>query len=70
MQDVTQAFAVYPERPELINKSTLIKIEGQFANEELAREMINREGWILVMPDLEGGNNQVGEMLRWIIGEA
>ena len=70
LQDVTQAFAVYPERPELINRSTLIKVEGQFANEELAREMINREGWILVMPDLEGGNNQVGEMLRWIIGEA
>ena len=70
LQSVTQAFAVYPERPELINRSTLIKVEGQFANEDLAKEMVNREGWILIMPDLEGGNNQVGEMLKWIIGEA
>ncbi|KAF8349050.1 hypothetical protein F5887DRAFT_879230 [Amanita rubescens] len=67
LQNVTQAFAVYPERPELINRSTLIKVEGQFANEELAKEMVGREGWILIMPDLEGGNNQVGEMLKWII---
>jgi CCR4-NOT transcriptional complex subunit CAF120 len=28
VRDVTQAFAVYPERPELINMSTLMKIEG------------------------------------------
>jgi len=70
LQNVTQAFAVYPERPELINRSTLIKVEGQFANEDLAKEMAGREGWILIMPDLEGGNNQVGEMLKWIIGEA
>ncbi|KAF8632220.1 hypothetical protein AX15_001978 [Amanita polypyramis BW_CC] len=67
MQNVTQAFAVYPERPELISKSTLIKVEGLFADEELAKEMRNREGWIMVLPDLEGGQNQVGEMLKWII---
>ncbi|KAK2463437.1 hypothetical protein APHAL10511_004523 [Amanita phalloides] len=67
MQNVSQAFAVYPERPELINRSSLIKVEGHFANEELAKDMTNREGWVLVMPGLEGGQNQVGEMLKWVI---
>ena len=69
MQDVTQAYAVYPERPELISKSTLIKVDGQFADEELAKEMKNREAYILFMPDTEGGQNQVGEMLKWVIGQ-
>ncbi|KAF8638252.1 hypothetical protein AX17_002274 [Amanita inopinata Kibby_2008] len=67
MQDVTQAFAVYPERPELISRSTLIKVEGRFGDEELARDMRQREGWTLIMPELEGGQNQVGEMLKWTV---
>ncbi|PFH52925.1 hypothetical protein AMATHDRAFT_172403 [Amanita thiersii Skay4041] len=67
MYDVTQAFAVYPERPELISRSTLLKIEGQFGTEELAGSMRLREGWLLIMPDLEGGHSQAGEMLKWVI---
>ena len=66
---VTQAFAVYPERPKLISSSTLIKLEGTYGNDELCANMKNREGWILMMPDLEGARNVSGETLKWLIGE-
>ncbi|KAI0001474.1 hypothetical protein BJV74DRAFT_818881 [Russula compacta] len=67
LRDVTQAFAVYPERPELINKSTLMKIEGTIGDEEVAMTMRGREGWILVMPELEAGVPQANETIRWLI---
>lgn len=67
LQDVTQAFAVYPERPELINKSTLMKIEGKIGHEDSAMNMRGREGWVLVMPELEPGVPQVNETIRWLI---
>ena len=69
LQDVTQAFAVYPERPELINKSTLMKIEGTIGDEEVAMAMRNREGWVLVMPELEAGVPQANETIRWLVGK-
>lgn len=68
MEDVTQAFAVYPERPELISRSTLIKIEGRIGTEDVAAGMRGREGWILIMPELEGGLSQAAEMLKWVVG--
>jgi len=67
-RDVTQAFAVYPERPELINKSTLMKIEGTIGDEEVAMTMRKPEGWILIMPELETGVPQANETIRWLIG--
>ncbi|TFK49960.1 hypothetical protein OE88DRAFT_1645739 [Heliocybe sulcata] len=69
MQAVTQAFAVYPERPDLISRSTLIKLEGTIGEEEMAVSMRNRQAWLLVMPELEGGNVQAAEMLRWLIAQ-
>jgi CCR4-NOT transcriptional complex subunit CAF120 len=72
MTNVSQAFAVYPERPELIPRSTLIKVEGTFGDEELAMTMKSREGWILIMPSMEQlnpNNTQSGEMLKWVIGK-
>jgi CCR4-NOT transcriptional complex subunit CAF120 len=67
---VTQAFAVYPERPELIPRSTLIKIEGQFGDEEAVGHMKNQQGWVLAMPEIEGpAGLSSGEMLKWLIGE-
>lgn len=69
MRDVTQAFAVYPERPELITRSTLVKVEGLLGDEEAASVMRSREGWLLIMPELEGGLLQSVEMLKWITGE-
>lgn len=68
VRDVTQAFAVYPERPELISRSTLFKVEGLLGDEETAAHMRNREGWLLVMPELEGNNSRASEMLKWLIG--
>jgi CCR4-NOT transcriptional complex subunit CAF120 len=68
VNNVTQVFAVYPERPELISRSTLIKMEGLFGDEEMAAAMKSREGWLLMMPEPEG-MSQSGEMLKWIIGE-
>jgi CCR4-NOT transcriptional complex subunit CAF120 len=68
LQNVTQAFAVYPERPELINKSTLMKIEGTIGGEEVAMAMRRREGWVLVMPELDAGVPQANETIRWLIG--
>lgn len=69
IKDVTQAFAVYPERPELISRSTLIKVEGLLGDEETAAAMKTREGWVLVMPELEGGLGQAAEMLKWVVGK-
>ena len=70
LRDVTQAFAVYPERPELINKSALMKIEGTIGDEEVAMVMRKQVGWILIMPELEPGVRvpQVSEMILWLIG--
>ncbi|RDB26418.1 hypothetical protein Hypma_006695 [Hypsizygus marmoreus] len=67
MKNVTQAFAVYPERPELISRSTLIKVEGTFGDEEAAGVMKSREAWVLIMPELEGGLGQAAEMLKWVV---
>ncbi|KAF8263900.1 hypothetical protein EI94DRAFT_1703672 [Lactarius quietus] len=67
LQGVTQAFAVYPERPELINKSTLMKIEGKIGRDDAAMNMRGREGWVLVMPELEAGVPQANETIRWLI---
>lgn len=66
---VTQAFGVYPERPELINRSTLMKIEGTFGDDDMAGTLRTREGWILVMPELENNVGQAAEMLKWIVGK-
>lgn len=69
MTNVTQAFAVYPERPELISRSTLIKVEGLLGSEDTAAAMRSREGWLLIMPELEGGLAPSAEMLKWVVGE-
>ncbi|KAF5391519.1 hypothetical protein D9757_002450 [Collybiopsis confluens] len=78
LNSVSQVFGVYPERPELISRSTLFKVEGTFSADpahsnttpkegDLAGNMRGREGWVLVMPQLEGGLSQAAEMLKWII---
>jgi len=66
---ITQAFGVYPERPELINRSTLLKVEGTFGNDEMAAAFKMREGWVLIMPELANNVGQAAEMLRWVVGK-
>jgi len=65
---VTQAFAVYPGRPELISKGTLIKVEGTFGDEEMAATFRTREGWALIRPEIENNISVTGEILKWIVG--
>lgn len=68
MTGVFQAFAVYPERPELISRSTLMKLEGVFGDEDMAGGMKLKEGWLMVLPEFEGQNIRASEMLKWLIG--
>jgi len=68
ISDVTHAFAVYPERVDLINMSTLIKIEGLIGTQDAGNEMKNREGWLLIMLELEQEKVAPMEMLKWIVG--
>jgi CCR4-NOT transcriptional complex subunit CAF120 len=68
LHDVTQVFAVYPERPELITRSTLIKMEGRFGDEEAAAGMRRREGWLLMMPEVDPHKVGTLEMLKWVVG--
>ena len=70
MGQVTQAFAMYPERPELITRSTLMKVEGTLGDEHAAGGMRSREAWLLVMPETEGTGMQAADMLRWVIGKS
>ncbi|KAH8117826.1 hypothetical protein DFH11DRAFT_1850703 [Phellopilus nigrolimitatus] len=65
---ITQVFAVYPERPELISRSTLIKTEGFIGDDDLAGEWRSREGWLLMMPEAEQGKLGSLEMLKWLVG--
>ncbi|KAF9525646.1 hypothetical protein CPB83DRAFT_859099 [Crepidotus variabilis] len=67
LANLSQAFGVYPERPELISKSTLIKLEGTFGDEEMCGSLRTREGWALVMPELEASIGQAAEMLKWVV---
>lgn len=67
--DVTQAFSVYPDRVELINISTLIKVEGRLGDQDYADAMKGREGWMFMMPEAEGEKLPPIEMLKWVIGE-
>jgi CCR4-NOT transcriptional complex subunit CAF120 len=69
IRNVSQAFAVYPERPELINHSTLIKVEGLIGDEDTAGALKSREGWIYIVPEMvEPGRSGLKEMLKWITG--
>ena len=43
-------------------------MEGWFGDEETAAAMKSREGWMLMMPELEGGLSESAEMLKWIVG--
>jgi CCR4-NOT transcriptional complex subunit CAF120 len=68
MTDVKQAFAVYPERVELINVSTLIKIVGTVRLQDTAQGMKGVDGWLLLMPHHSKEVAPPTEMINWIIG--
>ncbi|KAF8312525.1 hypothetical protein DL93DRAFT_2229030 [Clavulina sp. PMI_390] len=81
LTDVAQVFSVFPDRVELINISTIIKMEGRFAGGTPEFMGPNappghdsgkivapiREGWMLLMPDVEEKAVAPMEMLKWIV---
>lgn len=70
VSSVSQAFAVYPERPDLITRSTLVKIEGRLGREEGAGAIKGTEAWVLIMPEVESGQSAgPRKMLEWVVGE-
>ena len=69
MKEVTQAFAVYPERPDLIEQASLIKVEGLMGDDVAAGTMRNREGWLLIIPEPSGHHTPPAvEMRKFLIG--
>ena len=69
---ITQAFAVYPERPEIIQNSTLFKVEGSVQDEEIRLNEQERrpalDGYLLVMPETDPTRPGSTEMLKWLVG--
>ncbi|PWN29433.1 hypothetical protein BDZ90DRAFT_277711 [Jaminaea rosea] len=65
------AFAVYPSRPELVEGSSLFKVEGAFPLSQVlsATHRIRQTGWVMIMPELEAGSRGANaEMMKWVIG--
>lgn len=58
---------MYPERPEVIQKSTLIKLEGLLGHEELGGQMRGKESWLMIMPETQQAF-PVLELIKWLIG--
>ncbi|PWY97087.1 hypothetical protein BCV70DRAFT_196166 [Testicularia cyperi] len=65
------AFAVYPSRPELVEGSSLLKVEGVFPASTVlsATHRVRTTGWVMLMPELEasGSKGANAEMMKWII---
>ena len=70
---VGHAFAVYPSRPELVEGSSLFKVEGALPMSQVlsGTNRVRQTGWVMLMPDLEGGSNKGAnaEMMKWVIGK-
>lgn len=68
------AFAVYPSRPELVEGSSLFKVEGSFPlSTTMSATNRNRQtGWVMIMPELDGNTSKGAnaEMMKWCIGES
>ncbi|CDW98656.1 hypothetical protein [Sporisorium scitamineum] len=65
------AFAVYPSRPELVEGSSLFKIEGVFPFSTVlsATHRVRTTGWVMLMPELDtaGSKGANAEMMKWLI---
>ena len=73
LSNVTQAFAVYPERPEIIQSSTLFKVEATVQDEEIRQNEHERrpaqDRYLLVMPETDTTRPGSTEMLKWLVGQ-
>lgn len=65
------AFAVYPSRPELVEGSSLFKVEGVFPSSTVlsATHRVRSTGWVMLMPELDtaGSKGANAEMMKWLI---
>ncbi|KIS67888.1 uncharacterized protein UMAG_03944 [Mycosarcoma maydis] len=65
------AFAVYPSRPELVEGSSLFKVEGVFPSSSVlsATHRVRSTGWVMLMPELETPSSKGAnaEMMKWLI---
>ncbi|BEJ16455.1 hypothetical protein CspHIS471_0510600 [Cutaneotrichosporon sp. HIS471] len=73
--NVTQTYAMFPERLEVISQSNLMKVVGRVSGELVTIEGGLREsGWAMIMPEAPGGDNStaankaspLGTMMRWV----
>lgn len=84
MTYVRHVFAVYPSRAELVEGSSLCKVEGAFSfaptavkegEFKIPRSATARPretGWCMLMPENEfgGSKGQNAEMMKWVVGES
>jgi CCR4-NOT transcriptional complex subunit CAF120 len=68
LSGIRQAFAVYPERVELINVSTLIKVTGTIRMQDATQGTKGVDGWLLLMPHHSKEVAPPVEMTKWIVG--
>lgn len=65
------AFAVYPSRPELVEGSSLFKVEGAFPLSDIvsATNRKRQSGWVMIMPEIDSSSNKGAnaEMMKWCI---
>lgn len=63
-------FAVYPSRPELVEGSSLFKLEGSFPQTQVfsATNRLRQSGWVMIMPELEAASKGANaDMMKWVI---
>lgn len=68
LSNITQAFAVYNERPELVDSGTGMTIEGLIGEEPLAQTMKGREGWLMVIPEVTEKLSRNELIVMWLMG--
>ena len=70
MYDINQVFVMYPEQPEMVTVSTLMKVERVLGDEPVAGGMRNQGVWMMNMPDTDGGAAPSLAMLEWVMGKS
>lgn len=78
LSNVTQAYAVFPERLEVMAQSNLMKAVGRIGGDMVTIEgRLRDSGWVLIMPEgVEGedgvkgakGPTPLANMMKWVTG--
>lgn len=73
---VAHVYAVYPSRPELVEGSSLFKLEAVLSSPPDNRPVLSasgvprQSGWIMLMPQTDTHSGMTGnkEMIKWLLG--